>query len=97
MDNKTKISFYMILGRFQITALVLYLKFSGNIIIGGKGPYEGCLEPMVDLINYDFKYLTKYIVKPEEPFINLYVDECLESKSSVTSTYRMRIISDATY
>ena len=41
----------MILGRDLLTALVLYF-FSGNIIIGGEGPDEGCLAPMVDLRKY---------------------------------------------
>ena len=48
----------MILGRNLITALGLDLKFSGKIIIGGKGPYEGFLSSMADLSNYDFKSLT---------------------------------------
>ena len=43
----------MVLGRDLLNALVLDLKFSKNVIIGGKGPYKGCLEPTVDLINYD--------------------------------------------
>ena len=32
----------MILGRDLLTALVLDIKFSENVIIGGEGPYEGC-------------------------------------------------------
>ena len=60
----------MILGRDLLTSLGLYLMFSGNIIIGGECPYEGYLEPMVDLSNCDFKSLTESIVKLEEPFIN---------------------------
>ena len=58
MDNQTKSRYGMILGRDLITALGLDLKFSENIIIGGEGPYEGCLGPMVDLSNYDYKSLT---------------------------------------
>ena len=49
----------MILGRDLLSALGLDLKFSQNLIIGGEGPYEGCLEPMSDFSNYDFKYLTE--------------------------------------
>ena len=60
----------MILGRDLLTSLGLYLKFSGNIIISGEGPYEGYLAPMVDLSNCDFKSLTEIIVKLEESFIN---------------------------
>ena len=67
----------MILGRYLLTALGMDLKFSEGIIIGGYGPYEECLSHMVDLGNYNSKYLTDKIVKPEEYFINLYINECL--------------------
>ena len=60
----------MILGRDLLTALGLDLIFSEKIIIGGESPYEGCLTPMVELSNYDFKSLTENIVKPEESFMN---------------------------
>ena len=73
------------------------LKFSEKTIIIGEVTYEGCLAPMVDLRNYDFKSLTDNIVKLEESFINLYVDECLESESTISSTRRMRILLDARY
>ena len=59
----------MILDRYPLTALGMNLKCSENIIIGGEGPHEGYSAPMVDLSNYDFKSLTKNIVKPEESFI----------------------------
>ena len=36
-------------------------------------------------------------VKPEESFINLYVDECLESEGAISVTLRMRRILDAKY
>ena len=49
---------------------------------------------MVDLNNYKVKSLTENIVKPEKYFINLYVNECLESESTISSTSRMRIILD---
>ena len=55
----------MILVRDLLTALGLDLKFSGNDIIGGDGPYEGCLEPMVNVSHFGFKSLTDKIVKPE--------------------------------
>ena len=50
-DNKTNIRYDMILGIDLHTALGLDLQFSENIIIGGRGPYEGCLAPIVDLSN----------------------------------------------
>ena len=55
----------MILNRDLINALGMDLKFSENVIIGGEGPYEGCLGPMADLSNYDFISLTENIVRPE--------------------------------
>ena len=70
VDNKTNSKYNMILGRDLLTALVLDLKFSENIIIGGEGPYEGYLSPMIDCSNCDFKSLTENIVKPEESLIN---------------------------
>ena len=48
----------MILGGELLTALVLYIRFHKHVIIGGAGPYAGCLAPMVDVNNYDFKYPT---------------------------------------
>ena len=51
MENKTNIRYDMILGRDLLTTMGLDLKFSGNIIIGGEGPYEGCSAHMVDLSN----------------------------------------------
>ena len=64
----------MILGRDVLTAVGLDLKFSKNIVIGGKGPYEGCSSPTVDVRSYDFKTLTEKIFEPEESFINAYVE-----------------------
>ena len=56
----------MILGRYLLTKLGLYLKFSEHVIIGGDGLYEGWLAPMDDVTDYEFKYLTDKIIKPEE-------------------------------
>ena len=51
------------------------------------------LSPMVRVSNYDFNHLTENIVKPEESFINAYVDKCLKCESKIGSTHRMcRII-----
>ena len=85
----------MILGRDILTSLVLDLKFSRNIIIGVERPYEGFLEPIVDLINYHFKILTEKIVKQEEYFINSCIDKCLKFKGTISSTRRTRRILEA--
>ena len=43
----------MILGRDILTALVLDLNFSENVIVGGDGPYKGFLAPISDVTDYD--------------------------------------------
>ena len=45
----------MILGRYPLITMRMDLDFSENIIIGDKETHEGCLTPMVNLINYNFK------------------------------------------
>ena len=82
----------MRLGRDLLTALVLDLKFSDNVIICGGGTYKGCSSPMVGVINHDFKYITDKTVKLEELFVNSYVDKLLESNSPISSTHRIRRI-----
>ena len=52
---------------------------------------------MFDVSNYGIKYLTDKIVKPEESFINAYVNECLKSEGAISTTCRMRGILDAKY
>ena len=52
---------------------------------------------MVDVSNYGFKYMTDKTVKPEESFVNLYVDECFKSNNTISSTLRMLIILYAKY
>ena len=37
------------------------------------------------------------LVKPEEPFINFYVNECLKYNSTISSTHKTRIILDTKY
>ena len=52
---------------------------------------------MVDVRNYDFNIIMAKTVKPEESFINSYVDECFESNSAISETQIMRRILDARY
>ena len=84
----------MILGRDLLNALGLDLKLSENVLIGGEGPYGRLLSPMVGVINYEFKSIPDKIVKPEEYFVKSYVDECIESDSTISSTRRMCRILD---
>ena len=65
----------MIPGRDLLTSLGLNLKFSENSIIGGEGIYEGCSAPIVDISNYKFKSIIDKPVKPEESFLNSYVNK----------------------
>ena len=64
VDDSAEGTYEMILARKLLTALGLDLKFSENFIVGGDGPYERYLLPMVDVGNYDFKYLADKIGKP---------------------------------
>ena len=92
VDESTNGRYDMILGRDLFTALGLDLKFSDNVILGGRGPYEGSSVPMVDVSNYYFVSITDKTFKPKESFINSYVDKCLESYCAIISMCRMRII-----
>ena len=76
----------MIIGRDLLTALGLELKFYDPVIVGSKSPYEGCLSPMVDMINYDYAHLTDKIVKPEESLLNFHVDTYFESENKINPT-----------
>ena len=95
--NKSNGRYDMILGRDLLIALGLDIKFSDNAIIFIEGPHKGFSAPMVDLINYDFKFITDKTVKPEESFINSYVKKCLKSDSAISSTRRICILLDVKY
>ena len=41
---------------------------------------------MVDVSNYNFKFITDITVKPEESFINLYAEKDIESDNAIKST-----------
>ena len=46
------------------------------IIAGGNGIFEGCTTPIVYMIPYGYKSLNiKYHIKPEESFMDAYVEE----------------------
>ena len=97
IDESTNGRYEMILGRDLLTALGLDIKFSDNVLSGREGPHEGCSAPMVDVSNYDLNIITAKIVRPEESFINSYVNECLKSESAIIATRRMCRILDAKY
>ena len=87
----------MILGRDLLTPLGLDLKFSEEIILGGDGPLKGCSSPMLDVNTYGYKPLIYNKVKPEESYINAYVDKCLESEGTISSTRIIRRLLDVKY
>ena len=55
VDNSTYSRYGMILGRDLLTALVLGLKLSKNIVVVREGTYEGFLAPLFDVSNYEYK------------------------------------------
>ena len=52
VDDFDEGRYVMILGRYFLTAFGLNIEFSNHIVIGGCGPYKGCLEPIFDVNNY---------------------------------------------
>ena len=65
VNESTNGRYDMILGRDLLTALVMDLKFSDNVIIGGEGPNKECLSTMVDISNYDFQSISDKTIKRE--------------------------------
>ena len=55
------------------------------------------MSSIVEVSDYDFKFITDKTVKLEESFVNLYVDGCIKSDRTISSTRIMRRIIDAKY
>ena len=55
----------MILGRDLLTALGINLKFSDHVIEADYGPFKGLMLTMVDLGEYEFKYLNTGNITPK--------------------------------
>ena len=53
--KSTSNGYDMILGRDLLTALLLYLKFSENIILGGSVSFKGFSVHMLDVSTYELK------------------------------------------
>ena len=84
--------------RDLLTALGLDLNFYEKFIEWGDGPYKGCTDLMVDMCTYEYTNLSwKGHVKPEESFMDTYVEECFKSEKVHSSTRRLRKILDAKY
>ena len=54
VDDSAKVRCDMILGRYLLTELGLYLKFSEHVIEADDRPFNGSTKPMVDLGTYIF-------------------------------------------
>ena len=65
VDDSTKIRYNLILGRYLLTSLRLYLEFSNTVIEGGNGPFEIFTASMVDLGTYDFDFLVQVKLHPK--------------------------------
>ena len=61
----------MILSRYLLTSLLLYLKFSDHVIQAYDWTFKGSTAPMVDMGTYEFKDLNTETITPEESFIML--------------------------
>ena len=66
VNDSAKIWYNIILGRYLLTILVLYLKFSNGVIKVGDGPFEMFAAPMVNLGMYEFKTLRIRKITPKE-------------------------------
>ena len=54
VGNSTESRYNIILVRYILATLRIGIKFSNNTMSGGEGPYEFCMESMVDLNYYGF-------------------------------------------
>ena len=61
VDDSTKGGYYMILGRYLLTALGLNLKLSNHLIESYDGPFKGYTAPMVDLGTKKFKDTKRHL------------------------------------
>ena len=62
MDESIKTKYGILLDGYILTALEIDVKFSDHINIVVVGPYKGCIAPMVDLNNYDFKIFSDKVI-----------------------------------
>ena len=87
----------MILVQDIWTELWLYLKNSKHIIKARDGPLKGYTSPMVDLGAYIFKDLNIREIKPEESFIDTFVEEVYEPEHVHNTKKLLLVILDAKY
>ena len=65
VDESAKDRYALILGRYLLTALWLYLKLSDHVIDADGGTLKWYTAPMVDLGTYEFKDFNTGKITPE--------------------------------
>ena len=65
VDNSAKVRYYMILGRYLLTALGSNPNFSENLIKAENETLKVSSAPMVDLGTYEFIYVNTGIITPK--------------------------------
>ena len=89
VDDSAEGRYRMILGQDLLTDLELDLNISKQVILVGDETYKWCTDPMVDMSDYDYKYLNlKDNVKQEESFMDACVEEVFEYENISSSTKR---------
>ena len=53
-DDSTRGQNHIIIDRYILNTIVIYIKFSNNTIKCSKDTYQGCTSPMVDIIGHGF-------------------------------------------
>ena len=94
VDDYAKVIYYMILGRYLLTWLVLNLKISDYVVEADDGPFKGPMSSMVDMGTYGFKYLNTGEIVPEESFTNNNAEDIHKSEQVCNSAKRLGIILD---
>ena len=87
----------MILGRYLLTSLGLKLKLSDRVISPFDGSLKGSMAPMFDQGTYEFNFLDRGNITPEESFMNAFTEEIHESEKVIIYTNRLHFTLDTKY
>ena len=96
VDDSTAGRYDMIISRYLLTKLGIYLKLSTNIIECDKGLYQGFTDRMENINDHDLEPINRNM-RPfsEESVLHTYVNDCHESEPARTSNNRVCRILDA--
>ena len=72
VDVSAKVRYYMILGRYPLTDLLLDIKLSDHIIEAYEKHFKGSKAPIVEMVAYEFKGLNSGKITYEEMFMDAY-------------------------